>query len=320
MPPPRAVVDAYYTTQAATARAVTRALATVWTAQMGSDFDAGWERIREQVVAAVVAGQVRAAAAPQLYLDRLLQEAGVDAEADATLSPVAFAGWTATGVELEPVLQSSVTTAKQGVAAGLTTDAALTRGLARLTLLGATEVQDAGRGAMQSAMLLEPQVGGYVRYVRTPACGRCIVQAGKFFQTNAGFLRHPRCDCQHVPVVGRGRDRTFEQSPRELAAAMTAQQRVKAFTAAGAKALDEGADVSQVVNARSGMRTAADHFTKAGTTVRSSFGRAQTDLRKQQGDRIRSTGRKRLSPQGIAYFADGDRELYTRLLRDNGYL
>lgn len=288
MPVGTETVTTYYAAQAATARAVTRALTNLW-GTIGSDFDAGWLGIRDAAVAAVTAGQVRAAALPPLFLDQVLAADGLEPTADAHLSPAAFAGITASGQPLEESLYSSVIYAKQAVTGGLTPDLALGRGRVRLTMLGATEVQDAGRGSMQAAMLLEPHIAGYVRRVQLPACGRCIIQAGKFFTKNTGFLRHPRCDCVHVPVTSRA-ERFREDSPEELFAAMTPAEQDKALGAGPAQQVREGANLGKVVN-RSGMQAA---------------GSAQAR-------------RRRLTPQALADDA-GDPGEYRRLLTANGYL
>lgn len=319
MPTPSdAAASRYYTVQAATSAAVVSTLSGLWSS-LGDDFDAGWAQIRDQASLAVIGGQLRTATAAPIYLDALMSIEGVTPEATEQVAVRDFAGITASGMSVEQALTTAVIVAKQGVGSGLFPAQARARGLSQLTMIGATAVQDAGRGCMQSRMLLEPQVSGYVRYVRLPACGRCIVQAGKFFHKNTGFQRHPRCDCQHRPLVGDHRDRSIEQDPRELYDSMTPQQQVNAVGGAAAHAIREGADLGQVVNARSGMQAAGQHVTTSGTTVRGTFGKRQDDLAKR-GGRYRSTGKPRLSPQGVAYHAHGDPVVYRRLLKEQGYI
>ena len=96
------------------------------------------------------------------------------------------------------------------------------------------------------------------------------------------------------------------------------------FTAAGAKAIRDGADINQVVNARRGMSTAQIAgrdvlVTSEGTTSRGFAGALLGDLEKR-GGRYRSSGRPRIMPDSIYAAADGDRDAAIRGLKANGFI
>lgn len=179
-----------------------------------------------------------------------------------------------------------------------------------------TVLSDTGRAAESLHIAARPGVG-YVRMVNKPACSRCIVQAGKYFRWNAGFKRHPRCDCRHVPapesLAGDVRVNT-----RKYFRGLTTAQQDTAFGKAGAQAIRDGADISQVVNADAGMRSAQVYgrnlkITDSGVTK---YGYA--------GQVIRARGRNaattpRLMPEAIYQIAE-DRQDALRLLRLNGYV
>jgi hypothetical protein len=139
------------------------------------------------------------------------------------------------------------------------------------------------------------------------SCARCLLLSGKEYRYNAGFQRHPRCDCIHIP---KGDKRVSSvPSPESMYAAMSRSERTRAgFTKADQLALAEGADLGQVVNARRGMYVAGGKkLTREGVTRR---GFAGSRLNK---------GQPRLSVDQI--LADAvDREDALRLLHRNGYL
>jgi hypothetical protein len=133
-------------------------------------------------------------------------------------------------------------------------------------------------------------------------CDRCLILAGRVYRWNAGFQRHPRCDCRHIPatedVAG---DLTTD--PKAAFEAMPAAEQERVFGKAGAEAIRDGADMARVVNARRGMYTAGGRlFTREATTRR-------------------GTGRRvRLMPEQIYREAEGNRGEAIRLLRLHGYI
>lgn len=211
-------------------------------------------------------------------------------------------------------------------------------------LMAASQVQDAARSAAGLSIATRPRVNGWVRMMNPPSCARCAVLAGKFFRWNQGFQRHPKCDCRHIPAqeadysdVRLSGDKWFHELPSasELNAKypdLTVKMRNEAglysqediFTKAGARAVRDGADLSQVVNARRGMDTIAYGnrtavITREGVTSRGVAGKSLGGLRKIPGERYRRSTRPRVMPETI-YAAAPSREEAIRLLKLNGFI
>lgn len=172
----------------------------------------------------------------------------------------------------------------------------------------ATQLQDVARQAAAIERAVRPQVTHYVRALNLPSCGRCVVLAGKPERSDVAFRRHPRCDCLAVPSNAANAGR-LATDPVEAFDAMTAAERAKAFTRAGAEAIRLGADIGRVVNARSGMGTAQvfGRDVKTTSALRRRYGRGP------RGDEVR------LMPESIAQIAT-DRDDHLRLLRLYGYI
>lgn len=179
-----------------------------------------------------------------------------------------------------------------------------------------TVISDTGRAAESLEIAVRPGIG-YVRMLNPPSCKRCVVLAGKFYRWNVGFERHPGCDCRHIPadesVAG-----DLRVDPDEYFHSLSAADQDLVFTKAGAQAIRDGADISQVVNADQGMRVAQVYgrnlkITDQGVTKRGQAGRAF----KARGRNASTT--PRLMPSSIYQIAD-DRADAIRLLRMNGYL
>lgn len=105
-------------------------------------------------------------------------------------------------------------------------------------------VQDAGRAAEQVAVTVRRNIG-YVRYLSPPSCSRCAILAGRVYRYSEGFLRHPGCDCIHVPTTVA--NPAFVHDPVYLAR----QGLVTGLSKADRRALDDGADMARVVNVKS---------------------------------------------------------------------
>jgi len=169
-------------------------------------------------------------------------------------------------------------------------------------------------------------VTGYVRMMNAPSCSRCVVLAGKFYKRNAGFARHPRCDCRHIPSTeSLAGDMTVD--PVAYFDSLTKAEQDKTFGAAGGEALRSGANMGQVVNARRGMTTAqvggrkilttTEGTTRRGIAYREMGVNRATDI-KTAGQRYSRTVRPRLMPETILQVST-DRADYLRLLASNGY-
>lgn len=184
-----------------------------------------------------------------------------------------------------------------------------------LEAVAAAVVIDAARAAESAALTARPEVEGYVRMLNPPSCSRCVVLAGKFYRWNAGFDRHPpTCDCRHIPaneaIAG---DLTV--NPSSYFESLTRAEQDRIFTQSGARAIRDGADISQVVNARRGMERAQDGA-HAGLLIT-----RDSTTRRGRSNRGR-TGRNavvRLMPESI-YDVASDRADAIRLLRLNGFL
>ncbi|MGH3784320.1 MAG: hypothetical protein ACRDRO_27790, partial [Pseudonocardiaceae bacterium] len=190
---------------------------------------------------------------------------------------------------------------------------ALAAGAAALDMIVRTQVADAHRVATGVAVAATPELAGYERVVHLPACGRCIVLAGRLYRWSQGFTRHPRCDCTMIPVThAQFRETNLDNHPRALFDKMDEVQQAKAFTAAGAQAIRDGADISQVVSARQGMNKAGQvQVTTSGATRRGTAG-------KRLGA-PRGWSAVRLMPESI-YAASSSRTEAIAMLRQHGYI
>jgi hypothetical protein len=98
-------------------------------------------------------------------------------------------------------------------------------------------------------------VTGYVRMIVGKTCSRCLILAGRRYQWNAGFRRHPRCDCRHVPVA-EDVPGDVQTDPDAYFRSLSRAEQDDLLGKDGAEAARAGADLAQVVNARRGMYTA----------------------------------------------------------------
>lgn len=219
--------------------------------------------------------------------------------------PPAFAGWTASGFPVTDPLTE--------IMAQLTADLEVeqARMLQQLDRFVASEVADAGRAASQAEFVARPDWTNYVRMLNPPSCSRCAILAGRIYRDLESFQRHPLCDCVMVPVTDwqEAHDEGLLSSAKEL----FDRGQLRGLSQADAQAVEDGANIAQVVNAAQGMTT-ADIFnqrgvkvTTAGTTRRSAWRRANPDRR------------WRLRPEAI-YASARDRDDAIRLLRLYGYL
>lgn len=270
--------------------------------------DAWAERI--PAVAAAITTAQRTAAASALVSGALaLGEQGTWAEPDGLVDPDAFAGLAADGRSLDTLLRAPAITARTLIADGVEPAQALAAGGRQLSMMVLTEVADAGRGAAGVQIAARPRVG-YVRMLEPPSCSRCVILAGRFYRWNQGFLRHPRCDCKHVPTMVTDQAEAFAKGliddPYEAFTRMSEAEQNRVFTNAGAQAIRDGADMYQVVNARRGMKYRGA-FTTEGT---SKHGWAGQILRR---------GQKRMTPETI-YRLNPNREQAIEALRAQGYI
>lgn len=325
------LAEAYYVTQARHARRTADRVQALWQELDRRDLTGSWESlVGPRIVRAVTVGQLAAAGGADEYVGAVIAADGAVSEAAGRVRASAFAGRAADGRSLESLLYLPVITTKQGIAAGLDDVEAMMRGLQQLLRMAASEVADAGRGATGASIASNRTINGYIRVVNSPACARCIILSGKEFGWNKGFQRHPKCDCIHMPAVliKKGRSHGGMDPKAHFNGLSTAEQN-RIFTAAGARAIREGASMSSVVNARRGMYTADAYgrsvrATREGITRRGAFYRAER-ARAIAAGRVPASGRgfrlrtPRLLPEEI-YKLAGSRDEAIAMLRRFGYI
>ncbi|MEU3255853.1 hypothetical protein [Streptomyces sp. NPDC006997] len=337
----------HYARQQAVARRAADRVRQVWRQIDREDISRSWQDVAPHLVAAVTEAQLAAAALADPYVDAVVAAEGADPAAAGRVRPRALSGIASDGRPLLSLLYQPVIDWKVRIAAGQAPTDAFHGSLASALRITRTQVADAGRGAAQVAMAGRRTIQGYVRVVQPPACGRCVILAGKEFGWNKGFQRHPRCDCIHLPTTliarhqGRvGADRFTPTTrpgggasgfitPRAYFNSLSRAEQDRVFGAAGARAIREGGDMEQIVNARRGMRTMTVsgrrvRTTSEGTTRRGYFYRLE---RRRAIDRglVPSSGAgfrlrtARLMPEEIFRLA-ASRDEALSMLRRFGYL
>lgn len=312
-------------------RIMTRVLALarrIWGTKPPADFDSWFDRNVELLVAAVTAGQRQSVAGADGYVADVLDELGTPVAAEAEPVTASLVGVASDGRELDSLMYGAVITSKRGIGQGLALEDAWDLGMKALLLRVQTQVADAARVATGLSITARPRVG-YVRMLNPPSCSRCALLAGKFYGHNRGFLRHPGCDCRHIPTrEDRADDVTTD--PKSYFDSLTAEQQNSLFTRAGAEAIRDGADITQVVNAERGMATTQVYGRELATTTegvtrrgiaydamrRAGYAQRDTDVR---NGRYFQAKAPRLMPEAIYEIAE-DRADALRLLRLYGYL
>ncbi|MEU5974298.1 hypothetical protein [Streptomyces sp. NPDC047315] len=276
-----------------------------------------------QILAAVIAGQMSVTAGAQAFVTATMLAQGAAAGPVGMLAPERFTGIAADGRPLATLLQLPAIRTAQALALGAAPDVASLTGLNQMATLVGTTLSDTARTATQVSMAAEPQCRYYVRVVRLPACARCIILAGRQYSYSTGFRRHPRCDCGMEPMTDR--EWKASKSPTDLIREMTPEEQHKRLGAAGVKALEAGADLGQIVNARRGMATAVTGrgpmaVTTEGTTKRGIGAKAMNSaFQKVSGQRYERTN-ARLMPETIFNLAGDDREHQIAMLKKHGYI
>lgn len=233
------------------------------------------------------------------------------------VNAAAFGGSASDGRPLASLLFQPAIALMAAMSAGALPAAALATGAAVLDMIVRTQVADANRAATGVAVTATPTLIGYERVVHLPACGRCIILAGKVYRWSQGFLRHPRCDCTMRPVTREQyRTANLDNHPRALFERMSREQQDKKLGKAGAQAIRDGADLSQVVNARSGMATAVVGGRRVQTTT---SGATRRGLAGQRLGARRGGQSVRLMPESIYQLASS-RDEAIRLLHQHGYI
>lgn len=264
-------------------------------ALMDGSFDAAWASISPTLLLLLSAAQLRAILEAEAYL--LYAASQLEAPVDPPVGRVnayAFRGLASDGRPLSSLLDSVVVRAKSVVAGGGTVPEALAAGGRTLDLIATTQLADAARNGESVAMTATKQLTGYTRMLNPPSCDRCIILAGKWFAWNEGFLRHPRCDCFHIPSAHTGPVAPTSLDPNQYFDSLTREQQDAAFGAANAQAIRDGADIFRVVNVQRSTYVAS-------------------------GQR-QATPAGRPMPEWIYWKAAGDRDQAIAMLHQYGYL
>lgn len=317
--------------QRAVAAATASATGAAWDQVTMADPQGSFVRVLPRMLASVTAGQLLAASSAGVFVSAALAAEGVQSDPVASVDPRRFAGLTSDGRSLPGLLTQPLIRTLTLRARGADDPMALAGGRLSLDTMVRTEIFDTGRDAVSVAAALDREVRGYVRVVNSPACGRCIVLAGRFYSRSTGFQRHPRCDCTMEPRSQVVRPGEFDQNPRELFRGMTAEQQNRAFGRDNAEVIRRGGDIGQVVNARRGMNAAGSNWTTEGATSRGAYGRSQgaTQGRFEQTQRVRASSQReqagkrlaapRPSPGALLRFAK-DPDEFALALERAGYL
>jgi hypothetical protein len=187
--------------------------------------------------------------------------------------------------------------------------------VAQVRQLVDSEVMDAARSAAGAEMVTEPDWQNYVRVLVPPSCKRCVPLAGRIYRDLDGFERHPGCDCIHYPVESweEAHDAGLVFSPREA----FEKGFIRDLTKAERRAIEDGADITTVINSSSGMYTADVLGQRVKATTASTTKRARW---RQQNP----SAQVRLRPEGIYKLVDrkydGDRDVALAMLEEHGYL
>ncbi|MEU4165590.1 hypothetical protein AB0F46_01730 [Streptomyces sp. NPDC026665] len=319
--------DARYTQVQSLAQAVVARISAIWSGLDPANILASLQGDQGgAILDAVVAGQLTAAQGAQAFVLQAMSARNAAAPLLAQARPEGLAGVASDGRPLATLLFQPAITTFTAFHAGMGEEAAALLGMNQMARMVSTQISDASRAATQVAMVTHRRCVFYVRVVKLPACGRCIILAGRQYSYSTGFQRHPKCDCGMDPM------HTDEEwgavpSPEKLVAQMSPQEQKRRLGAAAVDALSKGADLAQVVNARRGMQTATVagrkvQVTTEATTLRGIAGkRLAVDLgvHKPPRERYRRSNAPRLMPEEILRLAN-DREHQLRLLKKHGYI
>lgn len=319
------IADRHAAQQVSLARRTARELAQLWRAVDRDRIAASWRALLPQALVLLSTAQVAAASVADPYAADVLETYEMTTATAGRISPGAFGGVASDGRPLASLLYQPAITALEQIGGGATPARAMTAGSFTLDLIARTQVIDAGRVADGVAITARPQLAGYVRVIVGKTCARCLILAGKRYRWNAGFKRHPRCDCRHLPVAElRDGDVT---NPTAHFRSLSHAEQDQLLGTADAQAVRDGANLNQIVNARRGMQTASVFgrdvkVTTEGTTTRGVAGNrlgARDAERKAASDRYRRAANVRLMPEQL-YLDAKDREDAIRLLKLHGYI
>jgi len=244
-----------YRAQQRIAAVTAASVAKLWRT-LGDDFSTDWVYARPRVLSVVQQGRDASVTAALPYTAAVLAETGQVGPGVGELYAPRFTASAPDGRPMGSLLDESAITAKVAVGQGASVREALSTAGSRLTRDVLTVLADTRRQVYHADIIQRPRVSGYARMLNPPSCSRCVILAGKWYGWNKGFLRHPRCDCLHIPAsesLGEG----MTVSPRDYFDSLSKDAQDKTFGKAEARAIRDGADVGRVENIRNrGLGTA----------------------------------------------------------------
>ncbi|MEV6897460.1 hypothetical protein [Amycolatopsis sp. NPDC051372] len=295
-----------------------------------------WRDAIADAAEALLSLQVQMVEGADDYVTALLEEQGAKILDAPALNPDGFADMTAGGGSwLKNLIYAPISVGRRTRELGVD-EARRHADLVAMSIV-ASGMQDAGRAAV-TAMGTGRGATRYVRMLNGKSCARCAILAGRVYRVSA-FPRHDRCDCKNVPTVEDTAD-DWRTDPKQYFRSLSTEDQDAVFGEAGARAIRDGADMSQVVNAYDGI-TVATAFgrevqaTTTGTTRRALFGgyeiradgtlrkRTDAELQKVKGSRYRRAKAPRLLPDEIYSLAEEfgwDRDEILRQLRRFAYV
>lgn len=239
--------SAWYRIQSGLAAQAATSLAILWD---GIDADAisdSWQARLPTAVEIVALQSLTASSGAGRYVAQTVADAGAD--------PAAARIVTSKLVDpavIERQLWVPMLRSLYRISQGQSVTDALLAGRSLAATIGAQTTRDTAREAVEIAMVTEPRVDGYVRYLVAPSCGRCAVLAGRVYPWSSGFARHPNCDCQHRPIVDNERPEArsaVEGTPDGYFNSLSEPEQNKYFGADAAEKIREGESISKAVNA-----------------------------------------------------------------------
>lgn len=277
-------------------KSLTALLATIWGTDNTGDVEDEWEGKQGRILSAVTAYQQGAAYDGAITVFNQLKADGHTPTPLGVIDPATFSGMAPGGGALQKYLQAGIErvlilpVSEQHSAA-----------LKQLSTLSLEAVRAPVRWGLGAGITARPEVG-YIREINPPSCKDCAVLNGRFYRWNEGFQRHPHCDCVHRPITledARFREITGQDEvPLDQITGLTKAERA---------ALENGADLGQVVNA---SRGAKGDYTTEGTTARGAYTKFTEYGR---------AGVARLTPEAIMRIAP-TREDAVQMLKDYGYM
>lgn len=272
-----------------------------------------WERMIPLVAAEVTRSQSGAVASGVQASRHVAVDTGQYELPDGFVDASPLVGVGSTGAPLDTVLYSPAIGVKSLLGGGMSAREAMTYGATTVASLSRTLVADAGRQGMHLDMTSR-NVTGYVRVVEPGACKRCVILAGKFFRWNDGFLRHPRCRCEHMPAKSEqwAKDEGWYSDPYDYFNDLSPAEQDRVWGRSNARAIRDGADIWQVTNATT--------VRKAGKPPLSWDGMTTTEGTSRHGAFAKlGGGNARLTPDAI-YRTAGTPTRAKRMLEQNGYI